>query len=115
MPDNTVYVGRPGKFGNPFAGQVDGGESGLATMARQNLVDDFKYWLTVPTTFRLAKTTWIELGPGGYPHHRGVFFKDRDKVLENLHELAGKNLACWCPLSQPCHADVLLEIANGRK
>lgn len=28
-------------------------------------------------------------------------------------ELAGKDLACWCPLDQPCHADVLLEIANG--
>jgi hypothetical protein len=26
--------------------------------------------------------------------------------------LRGKNLACWCPLDQPCHADVLLEIAN---
>lgn len=29
-----------------------------------------------------------------------------------LHELRGKDLACWCPLNQPCHADVLLEIAN---
>jgi hypothetical protein len=28
-------------------------------------------------------------------------------------ELAGKDLACWCALGQPCHADVLLEIANG--
>ena len=28
-------------------------------------------------------------------------------------ELAGKDLACWCRLDQPCHADVLLEIANG--
>ncbi len=27
-------------------------------------------------------------------------------------ELRGKNLACWCPLDQPCHADVLLKIAN---
>ena len=27
-------------------------------------------------------------------------------------ELAGSDLACWCPLGQPCHADVLLEIAN---
>ena len=27
--------------------------------------------------------------------------------------LAGKDLACWCPLDQPCHADVLLEIAKG--
>jgi len=28
-------------------------------------------------------------------------------------ELRGKNLACWCKLSEVCHADVLLEIANG--
>ena len=29
-------------------------------------------------------------------------------------QLRGKNLACWCPLDQPCHADVLLEVANGK-
>ena len=28
-------------------------------------------------------------------------------------ELRGKDLACWCPLDQPCHADVLLEVANS--
>lgn len=28
-------------------------------------------------------------------------------------ELRGRDLACWCPLDEPCHADVLLEIANG--
>lgn len=28
-------------------------------------------------------------------------------------ELVGHNLACWCPLDQPCHADVLLELANA--
>ena len=27
--------------------------------------------------------------------------------------LRGLDLACWCPLDQPCHADVLLELANG--
>lgn len=27
-------------------------------------------------------------------------------------ELRGKNLACWCKIGSPCHADVLLEIAN---
>ena len=27
-------------------------------------------------------------------------------------DLAGKDLACWCTLGQPCHADVLLELAN---
>jgi hypothetical protein len=30
-------------------------------------------------------------------------------------ELAGHDLACWCRLDQPCHADVLLEIANNRE
>ncbi len=38
----------------------------------------------------------------------GHFTPDRIRA-----ELAGKNLACWCPLDQPCHADVLLELANG--
>ncbi len=28
-------------------------------------------------------------------------------------ELAGRDLACWCPLDVPCHADVLLEVAAG--
>jgi hypothetical protein len=27
-------------------------------------------------------------------------------------KLRGKDLVCWCPLDQPCHADVLLELAN---
>ena len=31
---------------------------------------------------------------------------------QHLDELRGKNLACFCSLDQPCHADVLLEIAN---
>lgn len=30
-----------------------------------------------------------------------------------LDELAGRDLACWCALGAPCHADVLLEIANA--
>ncbi|MGP3699165.1 DUF4326 domain-containing protein [Rhodobacter sp. NSM] len=35
------------------------------------------------------------------------------EILENIHQLRGQDLACWCPPSSPCHADVLLEIANG--
>lgn len=31
--------------------------------------------------------------------------------LKEIMELRGKNLACWCANS-PCHADILLEIAN---
>lgn len=29
-----------------------------------------------------------------------------------ISPLRGRDLACWCPLDQPCHADVLLELAN---
>lgn len=29
-----------------------------------------------------------------------------------VQALRGKDLACWCRLDQPCHADVLLELAN---
>lgn len=42
--------------------------------------------------------------------HRIGGYVFRQNVI-NL--LRGKNLACWCPLDQPCHADVLLEIANA--
>lgn len=34
---------------------------------------------------------------------------DLPKLLEPL---TGHDLACWCPLDQPCHADILLELAN---
>lgn len=33
------------------------------------------------------------------------------KLMESLHELKSKTVACWCdPL--PCHGDVLVELAN---
>jgi hypothetical protein len=38
-----------------------------------------------------------------YPHGLDV----------EVRQLRGKNLACWCALDKPCHADVLLELANG--
>jgi hypothetical protein len=33
-------------------------------------------------------------------------------LVRDIDQLRGKDLACWCPLDEPCHADVLLEIAN---
>jgi hypothetical protein len=39
-----------------------------------------------------------------------------DRIAQRLHELRGKNLACWCPIELPdsyCHAGVLLELANA--
>lgn len=34
------------------------------------------------------------------------------RVADVRRELAGRDLACWCPLDEPCHADVLLRLAN---
>lgn len=38
----------------------------------------------------------------------------RDEIASSLpfHELRGKDLTCWCSFDQPCHADVLLDMAN---
>lgn len=38
---------------------------------------------------------------------------DPQRVAEIRRELAGRDLCCWCPPGQPCHGDVLLEIANS--
>jgi len=38
----------------------------------------------------------------------------RQLAMRARAELRGKNLACWCPLDGPCHADTLLATANGK-
>jgi hypothetical protein len=45
-----------------------------------------------------------------YEQHLADNFSERD-IRHCLHD---KDLACWCALDQPCHADVLLRIANSR-
>jgi hypothetical protein len=45
--------------------------------------------------------------------YREHLARNPELVDRARHELAGKDLACWCPLDEPCHADVLLEIVNG--
>jgi hypothetical protein len=50
----------------------------------------------------------IERGSAGWP---GIGRTLTPQMIRA--ELGGRDLACWCALDQPCHADVLLEIANG--
>lgn len=40
--------------------------------------------------------------------------QNAELLAQAKKELRGKDLACWCKIGQPCHADVLLEIANRR-
>jgi hypothetical protein len=104
MPDGAVYVGRPSKWGNPFALGLMGGEP---TGARQAVADDYRRWLTHHHgTTRRGRTGEIACWCLAYG--------DRDAVLADIGELAGKTLACWCPAGQPCHAGVLLELANRK-
>jgi Domain of unknown function (DUF4326) len=35
-------------------------------------------------------------------------------AAEVVADLSGRDLACWCPPDQPCHADILLEVAAAR-
>lgn len=91
MPENTVKVDRTTKWGNPF--KV--GEDGTAHDCVQLYTG-----LLAGLVCLTAKAT-IELQ-----------IKSRAVVQSSLHELRGKNLACWCRRGQSCHADVLLELAN---
>lgn len=111
-PAGAVYVGRPGIFGNPFAAKIPSGESGLATTTRQNLADEFRAWLTMPLVRRMTRNGWADVTYGGSDNYLGIPFSGRRVILDRIHELRGKDLMCWCPVSQPCHADVLLELAN---
>lgn len=89
MPPNTVSVARPGRWGNPFVGD------------RAAAVEAFKQWWSGSVS--------VSVGPD-QPIKRMAFIPPYEKPP--LKPLRGKNLACWCPLDQPCHADVLLELAN---
>lgn len=107
MPPNTVYVGRPTKFGNPWTpvGYWNAGYSGDHSVAVQACVENFRAWMT------RTRSAWSGDVPTGPIKELGspmIYHEPPD-----VSELRGKNLACWCPLDQPCHADVLLEIANS--
>lgn len=96
-PDNTVVVARPSKWGNPFA-------IGSHVEIRVNRPGDGQRVRV--DRFDIADTsTAVAL-------FRAVLPTDPRRLEAIRAQLAGKNLACWCPLDQPCHADVLLEIAN---
>lgn len=99
-PENTVVVARPSKWGNPFTidGAIAAGYSENREDGREIAAGAFRDWM--------HGNTWAA-GSGPEWESR------RLRMLAELAELAGKNLACWCPLDQPCHADVLLELANG--
>jgi hypothetical protein len=97
LPENTVVVSRPTKWGNPFRVHSDG-----TGMDAENAVACFRSMVT-------KEGGWI---PVALPWPCGKVPMAWTSIEDVKRELRGKNLACWCPLDQPCHADVLLELAN---
>jgi Domain of unknown function (DUF4326) len=86
MPPDTVKVDRATRWGNPF--RI--GEHGDAAQC----VAMFHRWLKY-----------------GSPQ-RDDLDSARARILRELPQLRGKHLACWCRPGAPCHAEVLLELAN---
>jgi len=86
MPANTVKVDRTTRWGNPFTVA----ECGSVAVA----VAQHGRWMRGE----------IAAPAGAEP-----------PALETLRAaLAGRNLACWCALNGPCHADLLITLANPR-
>ena len=87
MPPGARKVDRSTRWGNPFVVGAPGIPDVSTAVAR----------------FREA----MEQGGFANDSLRAQFARDHVRA-----ELAGLDLACWCPLDGPCHADVLLDIAN---
>lgn len=93
MPAHTRYVGRPTKYGNPFAvgAPLEFPYKDLGGDLGGEVVRDLAHAVALfEVHVRIASgvDVWIR------------------------HTLAGWNLACWCKPGDPCHGDVLLRIAN---
>jgi uncharacterized protein DUF4326 len=92
MPENTVKVARPGPWGNPFIVNPKvraGAKAGAIYFALPTLEEAIACYREM-----VECDEWADM---------------RERAAS---ELRGKHLACWCPIGSPCHADILLEIAN---
>lgn len=105
MPLNARSVARPSRFGNPFTvtAALDSGLAAGTIDARIFVVQAFSDWLR-----RGEYSDWYSTS-------------NRDQlrwIVEHLHELTGRDLACFCPPPEPgeidwCHAQILIEESNA--
>ncbi|CAN5764791.1 hypothetical protein BH23ACT2_BH23ACT2_01590 [soil metagenome] len=94
-PEGAIVVARPTRWGNPWSvadaiadGYVDNPPGAVAAIC----VERYRNWLAHPEADVRAR-----------------------RIVDALAELGGRDLACWCPLGQPCHADVLLRFAASEE
>ena len=94
MPEGAIYVGRPSRWGN-FAKVGDLYHSGFPG---HHLYPYREWRVTLDETIALYRA-WLTAVVRANP--------------DFLDPLRGHDLVCWCPLDQPCHADVLIEKLTG--
>jgi hypothetical protein len=115
-PENTVVVARPSKWGNPF--RVSGGTVFGIPWGE---IRDYPIGTRFPKRDAYAAYASHSSQSGALAHAVDLFRTYVDVTRRDYPDefetwvapLRGRGLACWCPLDQPCHVDVLLEIANG--
>ena len=103
-PEGATVVARPSKWGNPWVAKE---------YARWSDLFDGAQFVGQSTDPAWARRRAVEL-------FRDYLLGRPELVAEARRELAGRDLACWCPLMDangdqvPCHATVLLEAANSQ-
>lgn len=139
MPEGAIYVGRPTVWGNPFHIQSDWllwagvalGFKGDLAGRRAAAVAFYRWWLTgdrpsarpiqpggemafedrkTGETFEVSADAHVRGMSAGFA---GLYVMPTLPDRPSLNALRGKHLACFCNIDEPCHADVLLEIANA--
>jgi hypothetical protein len=120
-PPNTVVVSRPSTWENPYrivkgedliplgGEEVESGTGGRWHVVVADEWSHQEYPVAAWETEEQARASAVEHYRYRATEAPGHF----NFVLWKIDALRGKNLACWCPLDQPCHADVLLELANA--
>jgi hypothetical protein len=79
-----IYIGRPSKWGNPFTHLNDSTQAKYVVKTREESIEAYR--------------EWILNGEGKH-------------LLNDLHELKGKVLGCWCK-PKTCHGDILAELVS---
>jgi hypothetical protein len=106
-PEGAIVVARPSKWGNPFrVGEMAQHWHRSAAWPNEMYLDTH---IVVRAEQAVGLYRKVIVDP---VEHRYEGFSAPTMVAIRA-DLAGHDLACWCPLDQPCHADVLLELANG--
>ncbi|HKY90730.1 MAG TPA: DUF4326 domain-containing protein [Nevskiaceae bacterium] len=87
LPEGTIVVARPTRWGNPYV-----------LGKRQRHIDGTWHVIADRAIAVRLHREWLEAELARQP--------------AMLEPLRGHSLACWCPLDGPCHVDTLLELAN---